>query len=453
MPAGARRLAAEALMRVERDGSYSHVVLHTLLAETGRGFLLEPVDQALVSRLFYGTLERRLTLDYVIERHSRVRLKKMHPALRAVLRTGCYQLMYMDKIPAPAAVNESVRLVRALGQERAAGLVNAVLRAVDRERGHWLDSLSQRPDDLASLAVRASCPEPLLRLWADGYGTETAAALAFSALEPPPQTVRVNTLKVSEAAWENRLIAAGIEGTRHPFLPACWTLSGVSVAKGLAKIDKNWYYHQDAASQAACLSLGAKPGERVADVCAAPGGKSLTAAQYMENRGEILAGDIFPAKCDAMAERAARLGASIIRTAARDASQPVPENLRGVFDRVICDAPCSGLGVIRRKPEIRYKELPPLEGLAAIQYAVLCRSAEMVKPGGVLQYSTCTLNPAENEAVAARFLREHPGFSPRTLPLAWFFERGGAAPSHEITLFPPVHGTDGFYIASFQKTG
>ncbi|HJD24410.1 MAG TPA: 16S rRNA (cytosine(967)-C(5))-methyltransferase RsmB [Firmicutes bacterium] len=443
MAKDARQAAVEALIRIHRDGGYSHLVWETALGRQG----WKEEDAAFASRLLYGVLERRLTLDYVLASHSSLKLKKLHPAVLEILRTGAYQLLYMDRVPASAAVNEAVKLARAMRQERSCGYVNAVLRAVDRDRAHLFDRL---PPGEAGLAVRTSCPEPLLALWRRAYGAEMAERLAESANEPPPAYIRINTLKTTQAAFLREAEKAGLRLEAVPSLPGCIRVENPAFLKKLAPAAETWYYHQDMASQLCCKALNPRPGERIADVCAAPGGKSLTAAQYMENRGEILASDLYAAKCEAMEKRAGELGAGIIRTAARDAASPCPEPLRGRFDRVICDVPCSGLGVIRRKPEIRYKPLETFAGLPETQYAILCRAAEMVRRGGVLQYSTCTLNPAENEAVTARFLAEHPDFAPRPLPLGADLWRDGGLP-YQLTLFPPVHGTDGFYIAGFVR--
>ena len=210
-------------------------------------------------------------------------------------------------------------------------------------------------------------------------------------------------------------------------------------------------YYQDIASQWCVEALDPQPGERVADVCAAPGGKSFLAAQKMQDRGFVLSGDLYSAKCEEMERRAQVLGISCMETVTRDASAPCPAPMRERFDRVLCDAPCSGFGVIRRKPEIRYKDLNEAKALPELQYRILCAAADMVRPGGVLQYSTCTLHTAENERVAERFLREHPDFEPRALPIAAAFAASGEQPSWKITLFSHVHKTDGFFIAGFTK--
>ena len=444
MAISARQMAAEALIRVHGSGIYSNVALDAMLQKSP----LSPADQTLVSRLFYGVLERQLTLDYILSNHSSMKLKRMHPAVLELLRVGCYQLVFMDKIPASAAVNETVKLARIMKQERSAGFINAVLRSVERDREYLL----QLPDSEEGLSIRTSCPVDLIRLWKNAYGEKIAAALAESANEVPPVTIRVNTIKITTVDFEKILQQEDISYQKHPFLQDCIDLSEVSRLKALAQMIKNWYYHQDAASQYCCIALDPKPGERVADVCAAPGGKSFTCAQMMGNQGEILACDLYPAKCDIMEQRARDLGITIIRTAVCDASKSCPKPLAGAFDRVLCDVPCSGFGVIRRKPEIRYKPLASFAGLPELQYTILHRSSQMVRPGGVLQYSTCTCNPLENEKVAERFLQENPDFIPRRLPLEPCFEALGQQPSHQITMFPSVHHTDGFYIAGFERT-
>lgn len=443
-----RRLAAEGLVRLQRENSYSNVVLDAMLKAGGPADGISPADQALLSRLFYGVLERMLTLDYIISTHSSVKLKKMHPTVLVLLRLGCYQLVFMDKIPASAAVNETVKLAKAMKQVGSAGFVNAVLRAIERDRGHLYDDLD---NDLEGISIRTSCPVRLIRLWEKAYGRDTAFRLAEYANTEPPNTIRVNTLKITADDFEAALKRGNIPFARHSFLPACYDIEDPAGMKRLAEIDQSCYYHQDAASQYACKALSARPDERIADVCAAPGGKSLTCAQMMENRGEIMSFDIHPFKCEAMEKRARQMGATIIKTAVKDASKPCPDSMKGRFDRVVCDVPCSGLGVIRRRPEIRYKPLDGYKDLPGLQYEILHQSSETVRPGGVLQYSTCTLDPAENQQVAERFLREHPEFSPRVLPIEERFTAMGIKPSHMITLFPHIHNTDGFFIAGFIK--
>ena len=444
--ADARRAVVSALSRLDQENSYSNIVLDNLL-QSGK---VEERDQAFASRLLYGVIERQITIDYVLDTCSSVKVKKMHPVVRAILRCGVYQLLYMDKVPPAAAVNESVRLAKEMKQGHAAGFVNAVLRAAGRKSKNILDSL---PTGEEGDAIRFSCPLPLLQFWRKAYGTDITRGILEHLNDVPPLSLRVNTLKISPASFAGWLEEQGISHRRMAELPACFLVEGGNAVKKLAKFAKNCYYHQDTASQISILALDPQPGERIADVCAAPGGKSFTAAQVMENRGALLAGDIYPAKCEEMERRGAELGITILQTVTRDASVPWQADLCGTFDRVICDVPCSGLGVIRRKPEIRYKALDALHELPELQYRILESSAALVRPGGVLQYSTCTLNPAENEGVVQRFLQEHAEFSPRMLPIGFCFEQAGLPQASYITLFPHIHSTDGFFIAGFVKAG
>lgn len=444
MPTNPRVAVVQALAELHRRQGYSQIMLDQLL----RTSALSENDRTFASRLFYGVIERRITLDYVLSHASSMPLKKMHPVVRESLRVALYQLLYMDKIPASAAVNEAVSGVRQLKQGQASGFVNGVLRGVLRKQDSLFDGLS---DNDEGLSVRYSCPPELIQFWRTAYGEERMRQLIETINDAPPTYLRVNTRHTTDDVWCERLEKIGAEPQKCEDLAHCLQLNNGYLLNHLATDEKKCYYYQDKASQWACFALGAQPDEAIADVCAAPGGKSFTTAQYMNDRGRLLACDIYPAKCETIDRRAEELGLTCISTAVRDASKPCPAPLREAFDRVICDVPCSGLGVIRRKPEIRYKSLAEFEDLPALQYAILERSAEMVKAGGVLQYSTCTLNPAENEAVAERFLREHPEFSPRVLPLDACFNALGVSPSHTITLFPPVHNTDGFFMAGFYK--
>lgn len=438
----ARAAAVRVLAAVRREGSYSNIALDNLLERT----LLSPVDAALATRLVYGVLERQLTLDWCLAACSTRPLKKLHPLVADSLRVAAYQLLYMERIPAAAAVNEAVNLVKRR-QPYAAGYTNGVLRTLIRRREEMFAAL---PSGDEGVAVRYSCPEPLISFWRAAYGDAILQELLDSLNESPPTYLRVNTLQTDVATFREMLEREEVAYRLNDALPACVEVSTSAGLKRLAKSVQNWYYHQDMASQYACAALAVQPGDRVADVCAAPGGKSLTLAQEMHDRGEILSGDVYPAKCDALAARAVRLGATIVRTVCRDASQPPSDALCGAFDRVLCDVPCSGLGVIRRKPEIRYKDPASFSTLPSLQYRILEQSAKLVRAGGVLQYSTCTLNPAENRAVAERFLAEHPEFSPR--PLVGLPSSVLDEPAWCRTLFPFAHRTDGFFLAGFVKT-
>lgn len=440
----ARLAVVQALAGLHREKRYSNIVLDELL-KTGD---LAEQDRAFASRLFYGVIERQLTLDYVLKNASSVPLRKLHPLVLETLRVALYQLLYMDKIPDSAAVNEAVSGIRRLKQGGASGFVNGVLRGILRRRDTLFDDL---PNGDEGLSVHYGVPTPWIAFWRDAYGEETMRALLESLVKPPEAYVRVNTVRTTDEAFCERLQHADIAYSSATDLPHCFALKSAYLGNKLESADKNCYYYQDKASQYACLALDAQPDDAVLDVCAAPGGKSFTVAQAMQNRGRIVSCDMYPNKCETVERRAAELGITIIQTAVRDAAKPCTAAMREAFDRVICDVPCSGLGVMRRKPEIRFKSPSEFDELPTLQYAILESSAACVKAGGVLQYSTCTLNPAENEQVVARFLREHPEFEPRILPLPTCFEALGTSPSHMLTLFPHIHGTDGFFIAGFRK--
>ncbi len=439
-----RTAAIKALADIHRHEKYSNIAWEEFLSNT----VMPEQDRSLASRLFYGVIERRIPLDYVLCSFCRTPLKRLHPLVLETLRVALYQLLYMDKIPDSAAVNEAVLAVRQLKQGQASGFVNGVLRNILRKKESLFSGL---PTGNAGLSITYSCPEELITLWQSAYGSTLTEQLLQSINEVPNAYIRVNTLKTDDEKFSKKLTNLGISHQISTEIPHCFQLNCAYLLNNLEYQDKNCYYYQDMASQIACFCLGALPNESIADVCAAPGGKSFTVSQYMENKGNILACDIYSAKCETMQKRAKEFGVSILQTAKRDASLSCTKEQRGAFDRVICDVPCSGLGVIRRKPEIRYKSLSEFAELPQLQYTILEKSAEMVKSGGVLQYSTCTLNPAENEQVTQRFLREHPEFEPRTLPIPSLFAASGLTPSHQITLFPPIHGTDGFYIAGFCK--
>lgn len=440
----ARSAAVLALCKWEEQNGYSNIVLDQLL----RTATLEAADAALATRLFYGVIERRMTVDHMLGKYCRKPLERLDTSVRNILRTAAYQIYYMDKIPPAAAVHQAVSQCRQMGVASAAGFVNGVLRALLRDGA----SLPERwPQGDEGLALQYSCPREWISLWSKAYGRETAEQYLRSIGQTPEQAVRINTLVTDVQTVEQVLQQQGVECRRHEHLPACLVLPNGASAKQLAKLPENCYYYQDTASQWACAALQAQAGERIADLCAAPGGKTLTVAQYMQNVGEIHAFDLHEHKCRVLKQRAEQYAATAVQVACRDAACAVPEGYREYFDRVICDVPCSGLGVIRRKPEIRYKLPQEFESLPETQLQILLRAAEMVRVGGVLQYSTCTLNPQENEQVVQRFLQACGHFAPRTLPIQPCFDAAGIAPSHSITLWPHLHGTDGFFIAAFTK--
>lgn len=440
----ARDAAVAALLKIHEQGGYSNIVLDEMLESSD----LSGADRAFASRLLYGVTERRLTLDYLLNKISSTPVKLMDTSVREILRVATYQLVYMDKTPAFAVLNEAVGQTRRFGCGRLSGFVNGVLRQVQRQHSALLSEL---PTNDKGLEIRYSVPRGWIRAWRDAYGDDVLQGLLTAMNDAPPAYLRVNTNVTTMAEFCHRLEEREIAYSLIPHLTNAVHVHSAGALHTLPDELATHYYFQDLASQWCCLALEAQPGERIADVCAAPGGKTMTIAQYMQNQGAVASGDLHDHKCRAMIERVNRYGFTCISVRQRDASQPPNDEEIGVYDRVVCDVPCSGIGVIRRKPEIRYKDASEFADLPALQLQILQQAAKLVKTGGVLQYSTCTLRPEENEAVVAAFLAQNTDFVPRLLPLSPCFEQSGMLVSHQITLFPHIHGTDGFFIAGFVK--
>jgi 16S rRNA (cytosine967-C5)-methyltransferase len=381
-------------MKVETRKAYSSLALGAKLSRSG----FDKRDGAFVSALFYGVLERRITLDHIIERFSRNGSGGLEPEAVTLLRMALYQILFMDRVPESAAVNESVNLA----PPRMKSFINAVTRSFLRADRGFLDG--------AGLSVKYSCPEPLIEKWFAEYGEETATEILRSSLGSPPLFARANVLK-------------------YPDLPVCVKLG---CFPGTAT-DK--FHIQDISSQKVCESLNPRSGETVIDLCAAPGGKSFTIAQLMENKGRVISCDINGKRLPLIRQGAGLLGLGVIETLENDArvfNAALPN-----ADKVLCDVPCSGLGVIRRKPEIKYKPLSEFASLPETQKAILKTAARYARKGGVLMYCTCTLSKAENEDVVRDFL-------------------GGAKEFsliNERTLIPSETGGDGFYAAIMEKHG
>lgn len=437
----AREVSLKTLMACESRGSWSDEALGSALAKSG----LDTRDAALATRLCYGVLQNRLFCDYYIDSFSRVKTEKMDVCVRCVLRLGAYQLLLLDRIPASAAVNESVALARKYARSpRAAGFVNAVLRALARSA----DSLPPLPegDEVRRLSIRYSHPEWLVRAFLDRFGGETEALLAADNA-PAPTTLQTNTLRTSPEALLASLREHGVQAEPHPTLPGCLTMTGSGAVDGLEEFTRGEFYVQDAAARCAVLASGVKAGDRVLDACAAPGGKSFAAAVQMGGEGEIIACDIHENKLRFIESGAQRLGIHILRASLRDAREAF-EPFRENYGAVLCDVPCSGLGVIRKKPDIRYKDPAPLKALPEIQLAILENCCTYVRPGGTLLYSTCTVLREENEGVVERFLQKHHEFAPAdfSVPLPEGESAGGC-----LTFLPHVQGTDGFFAAKLKK--
>lgn len=431
----ARTTALSALIACRRQAAWSDGVLKEYIARDA----LNGRDAAFASRLCYGVLQNRMLLDFYLAQKVTGGLKKLQPLVLDILRLGAYQILLCDRVPASAAVNESVEQAKRYANRAAAGLVNGVLRALARDK----DSLTQ-PDDLAT---RYSHPQPLVALLADSLPEGQLEPFLAADNAPAPTCLQVNPLRADADEVKRALDAHGVSYTPHPWLADAFLVSGTGNLESLPPFCEGKVYVQDAAARLAAMVSGVKPGMQVLDCCAAPGGKSFAAAMQMQNMGQIVSCDIHGHKTALIEKGAQRLGIAIIHAMQLDAREENAEFL-GRFDVVIADVPCSGLGVIRKKPDIRYKDLAPMADLPNIQRAILDNVCRYVAPGGALLYSTCTVLRRENEDVVHAFLAGHPEFSLETLALPPKLQ---AQNDGMLTLLPPLHESDGFFISKLRR--
>ncbi len=439
----ARETTLAALLQVDVNAGYSNLVLDKALRTAN----LSQRDAGLASAIFYGVLERRLTLDNLLAQFCKQPLEKLTPEILEILRMASFQIFYLEKIPPSAAVNEAVELAKR-HKGKAAGFVNGVLRNLLRNRQNVkLPSLqAQTPRELS---IAYSCPEWLIALWQAAYGREHLLGLLGSLQHRAPLYARVNTTKITVPALIDRLAEEGVAAKPVSCLAGAIELAQTGAVAQLNTYTQGLFHVQDLSSQLCCALLAPQPGETILDVCAAPGGKTFTIAEHMENRGTVLAFDQYKGKVGLIKQGAQRLGLSVIQAEMRDAR--APKHPLPPADRVLCDVPCAGLGIIRRKPEIRYKPKQELDALPALQYEILTQTAQLVRSGGTLAYATCSLNPAENAQVAERFLQSHPQFVPKPLALPAGIRQIVDQAANQITLLPHIHGTDGFFIALFER--
>jgi len=440
--ATAREVAFKALGLYRRDKAWSESALSGLL----RGADLSRPDAALSTQILFGVLQNMALCDYYTAYYSTIDLRKLEPRVLDILRLSIYQIVFLMKIPNSAAVNEAVTLTKKYSNQNASGFVNALLRkiATAADAGALPEIAG---DPLHQLAVKYSHPDWLVREFCETLGREGAEALlAANNSEDTPITVQVNTLLANVYETLRLLSADDVEAVRHEWLDDCINMRGTGNILRLEAFCKGYIYVQDAAAKLAVIAAGPKKGDYVIDGCAAPGGKSFAAAIAMEGAGRIDARDIHAAKLRNLQSGAERLKIKIIDTMKKDASAP-PDELSGKADVVLADVPCSGFGAIRKKPEIRYKTREEIEDLPDIQGKILSALSDCVKPGGVLLYSTCTILRCENEDVVDRFLEEDGRFELEAFTLPHI----GRVESGMITLWPHIHGTDGFFICKLRR--
>ena len=433
----ARETALCALIACRKDGAWSNSVLKEYAQRDG----LDSREAALAARLCYGVLQNRGKLDFYLKQLLRGKLKDLHPAVRDILHLGLYQLYEMDKIPASAAVNESVCLAKKYCKKipNAAPLVNGVLRNAVRTLGTL-----QKPTSYADLY---SHPQKLVDILKESVGKERLQRMLQANNEAVPTVVQVNTLRTDTNTLCRLLEQEGVSCQKHPWLPDCLILSGTGSMELLETFRKGLFYVQDAAARLSVLCARLKPGMHVLDCCAAPGGKSFAAALEMSGSGQITSCDIHPHKITLIQNGIQRLGLSNVEATLQDAAETCPDWI-GKMDAVIADVPCSGYGIIRKKPDIRYKDPDTMLQLPQLQRQILGTQARYVKPGGVLLYSTCTVLQRENEDVVATFLQENNDFYLEKLELPVVFP---AENPGYLTLVPGEYDTDGFFICRLRR--
>ena len=419
----ARKTAVKALLDVNVSGAYSNITLNKVLKNAD----LNEVDKAFATALFYGVLDRQITLDYVLSNFVTKSLNRISPYTLECLRTALYQIMYMERVPNSAAVNEAVKLVKSSKEKFNASFVNAVLRNVLRS-----DIALPKGESIKDLSIRYSCPEWIIQSFFDDYGKETAIAVLDEFLNTPDVVLRVNTLCTTAEELSKELEKEGTETVIAENGKTLIVKGGIDVRK--SECYKNGLFHiQDTASQRSIEALQPQGAKRALDLCAAPGGKTFTMAQLMENKGEIFAFDIYEKRVELINSGAKRLKIQNITATVGDAT--VYNEKLGKFDAVLCDVPCSGLGVLRRKPEIKYKKTDETVTLLEIQRKIMENAAKYTAQGGKMLYSTCTLRRLENEDAVKEFLKKHPEFTLK----------------YEHTYYPHIDKTDGFYCALLEK--
>ena len=435
---GARETALNVLIACRKEGAWSNGVLKAYISRDR----LDRREAALASRLCYGVLQNRGKLDFYLQQLLTGKLKDLHPAVRDILHLGLYQLYESDRIPDSAAVNESVALAKKYCPKvrSAPGLVNAVLRSAAAKR----DSLRQ-PETLHD---KYSHPQGLLALLKAYVGEEKLEPMLMANNSAPKTYAQVNTLKTTAEELQSILQSEGVTAQRHPWLNNCLILSDTGSLEKLGSFQNGLFYIQDpaAALSVLCAKLP-KEKIQILDCCAAPGGKSFAAAMATAGKASIVSCDIHPHKAELLQRGAERLGISQMTAMVQDASLQNPQWV-GKMDAVIADVPCSGYGIIRKKPDIRYKDPDTMQELPALQLAILNNQASYVKPGGVLMYSTCTLVRRENEGVVEKFLKQNPDFTTEKLDLPDIFLENETG---MLTLVPGQYDTDGFFICRLRR--
>lgn len=451
-PGNVREAALLLVHQIEEKGAYANLVLD----EEMRRNVREPLDRALLTELVNGTVRMKKHLDWVLNLFLPRPVEKQNPWLRDILRLGAYQILFLKRIPAYAAVDEAVNLARNRLNHPLSRLVNGVLRNLIRNLAE-IPYPDARQQPGAYLATYYSHPEWIVERWMERYGFSTTCSLLDYNNRPPEVTVRTNILRTDRESLVRSLESEGCQCRASSLTPWGVRISGMAKPlRSLEAFQAGWFYVQDEASMLVAPALGPQEFDTVYDLAAGVGGKTTHLAELMNNRGTLRAGEVHAGKLDLLRFNCGRLGISIIETWAGDVLGQLPRDWQA-GERVLLDAPCSGTGVLRRRADARWRRsYKDIESLTPLQLSLLERAASLVKPGGWLVYSTCSLEPEENEQVVEAFLAAHPGFQPDDLSEAlaffpWAGEDKAAATGGKLTIFPPRYGVDGMFIARLRR--
>lgn len=442
-----RELVLGILLEVTRDGEYSHIALRNVL---NKYQYLDKKDRAFITRVTEGTLEHMIEIDYIINQFSKVKVNKMKPVIRNILRSAVYQLKYMDSVPNSAACNEAVKLAVKKGFSNLKGFVNGVLRNIERN----LDNITY-PDEtnlMEYLHIKYSIPEWILKQWLSKYDKDTVETMLKDFQKEKPTTIRCNLNQMSKEQLMEELKAEGVQVEEHPYLPYALKISGYDYLGDLQSFQKGAFYVQDISSMMVAHIADPKEGNTVIDVCAAPGGKALHMAELLKGTGRVEARDLTDYKVNLIRENIMRSGMNHIEAVRWDATVLDEESV-GKADIVIADLPCSGLGVLGKKTDLKYKMTEKTQAdLVALQRDILSKVKAYVKPGGTLVYSTCTIHEEENEGNVNWFLAANSDFELVSIKEKLCEElRESVVCEGCLQLLPGTHMSDGFFIAKMKK--
>jgi len=439
-----RDAAIRVLSEIDNEGKFSNKLLQQYSESE-----LSKEDIRLLRELVYGVVENRMYIDKIIRSASSVKMKKIHPMILQILRLGVYQIGFMDRIPAHASINEAVKLAKKYGHKGTVGYVNGVLRRIEREREQHFSN--DEPSSADDLAIRYSHPDYLVRLWIEQFGFEFAKKLIVANNSRPLLSLRVNTLKTDREDLMGMLKKYNLELIKGELSEDCVRVVNPENITETKEFKDGLFTIQDESSMMVTEIAGPIEGNTVLDVCSAPGGKATHIAQRMNNRGRVIARDLYAQKINLVMENAERLGIEIIKGQVHDATE-FDESLKDMVDICIVDAPCSGFGLLRRKPDIKFnRKSEDVESLIDIQSSILNVSSGYVKSGGKLIYSTCTLNIEENLNQVRKFLERNSQFKLKAIELPHGKIISETQESGYIELYPHIHGTDGFFIANMVR--